>query len=117
MGMREAYIEKVTAQLVEWQTWIERFKVDGDIRKAGRPLEPTSHMQARLDACYQLARDHLTVLDSSSKTAWEGAKEEVERALVNLKTALDESGAGRAGQTLALRSSRARVFDPFQRKE
>ena len=106
MAMREAYIEKVTAQLIEWQTWIERYKAGDAVLKASRLVDP-KHMQERLDACYQLACSCLTTLDASSKTAWEGAKEEVERALVDLKTALDESGAGRAGQRSRGRRHRA----------
>lgn len=116
MGMREAYIEKVTAQLVEWQTWIERYKIDATSPRSGWPVNP-SRMLQRLEDSYQSACFHLENLNTSHDSGWDNSKDEVEQAMIGLKMALDESGAGRAGHSLALHSSRAHMFAPFPRKE
>jgi hypothetical protein len=109
MSMREAYLEKVRAQLAEWQTWIEQYRqteMDGQAERMLQRLE---------DSC-QVACCQLETLQSAHGSAWESTKQAVECALIELKQLLDESGAGQAGQHLVIQSSRAHAFEPFPRK-
>jgi hypothetical protein len=116
MGLKEAYQEKADAQLLEWQTRIERIRVDPFYFAARRPLDQQRAVE-RLDDCYRIARVRLDELRSSQDDRWEFAKQAVERAMIDLKRALDESGTGNAGKILQLNSSREHRYEPFQTKK
>ncbi len=114
MSEKEAYQEKADAQLREWQAWIERFKSDLVINRKGKQHNP-QRLLRRLEDSYRAARGKLEVLYSSRGEQWERAKEDLERAMIDLKQALDESGAGKMGGQLQLRSARSRIYEPFER--
>lgn len=115
MGMREAYIEKVTSQLAEWHAWIEQHTAENTPSASHWQVNPT-HIAQRLEERFQRACAALSVLHSAPDGAWLSAKNDMENALIDLKIALDESGANQAGQSLALHAGRQHVFMPFSRR-
>lgn len=111
-----AYQEKADAQLAEWQTRIEQLKSYSNRSEERRPAEQQRIVQ-RIEDCYRIARVRLDELRSSQEERWELAKQAVERAMIDLKRALDESGVEQAGRFLRLQSSRSRVYEPFPKKK
>lgn len=113
MGLKEAYQEKADAQLREWQNRIDWIKT----RSKPAHLDPlTYERQAfeRLEECCHIARLRLNELRESRDERWEFAKQAVERAMIDLKRALDESAAGQVNSIVKLQSSRAHIYEPFQ---
>lgn len=112
MDLKQAYQDKASAQLCEWHTWVERFKnehMPGSHEDQHRKI-------ARLDDCLQIASARLEELTASHESRWELAKQALERAMIDLKVALDDSGAVRAGRFLQIEASRAHAYEPFQRR-
>jgi hypothetical protein len=71
----------------------------------------------RLDDCYRIARVCLDELRTSQDERWEFAKQAVERAMINLKRALDESGTQKAEKFLQLNTNRDHIYEPFHDKK
>ena len=112
MSMKEAYLDKVRAQLAEWHIRIEQYR---DLVVNATDVQ-AQRMLKRLEDSYELACCQLETLRNTPGNAWESAKEGLEHAMVDLKRILDDSGAGRTGQNLAVQSSRAHAFAPFPRR-
>jgi hypothetical protein len=115
MGMKEAYQEKADAQLREWHNWIERTKFDPTILKVKKPTEQQRVVE-RLEDCLRIAHIRLKELRSSQDERWELSKQAVERAMIDLKIALDESGASRTGKIVELQVGRAHAYEVYVRK-
>ncbi len=115
MEIREIYQQKADAQLQAWQEWIENFKSDPGLYGTRRTSN-WQQMAERLDDCQRIARVRLEELRSSHDERWELAKQAVERAMIDLKSVLDESGAGQAGRFVHLQTSRSHVYEPFSRR-
>lgn len=115
MGERENYQEKVDAQLHEWQEWIQFYRADHVV---GTPRLTTNHQQMleRLDVCHQAAKNRLEELRSAQGVHWELSKQAVERAMIDLKKLLDESGAAQAGRSLSLQTNRSYIYEPFSKR-
>ena len=116
MGLKEAYQEKADAQLQEWQAWIEHVRSNPIHFHSPRPADQQRVVE-RLDDCYRIARVRLDELRSSKDERWEFAKQAVERAMIDLKRALDESGTANAGKFLQLNTSREHMYEPFRDKK
>jgi len=116
MSQKEAYQEKADAQLREWQKRIERIKPS---TKTARPDQPANEQRAfeRLEDCYRIAQIRLDELRVSRDEKWEIAKQAVERAMIDLKRALDESGVGKIGSIVRLQSGREHVYEPFEHRK
>ena len=115
MGVREKYEEKVDAQLHEWREWIEHYKTGAIINDFGQPAN-RQQMIERLENCQQIAQTRLEELQSSPEGQWELSKQAVERAMIDLKRLLDESGVAHAGRSLSLQTSRSHVYEPFSKR-
>jgi hypothetical protein len=115
MRMKEAYQEKADAQLREWRVWIDRYKADSMTVPTANFAEGR-RLAERLEDCHRIARIRLDDLCSSQDDHWESAKQAVERAMIELKQALDESGATRKGKSLQLEATRSYVYEPFSRR-
>lgn len=116
MGMKEAYQEKADAQLVEWHHWIEKFEVDAALNNApGLPEQ--QRVIDRLEDCYRIARRRLDELHLSQDERWDFTKQAVERAMIDLKKVLDESGAGHAARLLRLQAGSSYVYEPFHHRK
>ena len=116
VDLKGAYQEKADAQLAEWQTRIEQLKSSSSPSEARRPADRQRVVQ-RLEDCHRIARVRLDELRTSQDERWEFAKQAVERAMIDLKRALDESGVDQAGRFLRLQSSRSHVYEPFPKKK
>lgn len=114
--IKGAYQAKADAQLAEWRTRIEQLKTNANPSEPKRPAERQRAVQ-RLEDCYRIARVRLDELRSSQDERWELAKQAVERAMIDLKRALDESGVEQAGRFLRLQSSRSHVYEPFPKRK
>ena len=112
MDVKQAYQDKADAQLCEWRNWIERFKSEHEAASH----EEQNRKVARLDDCFKIASDRLKELCASPESRWELAKQALERAMIDLKMALDDSGAVRAGRFLRIEASRSHAYEPFQRR-
>jgi hypothetical protein len=115
MGIREAYQKKANTQLREWQAWFDEYDAglgQDDQRNAADHLR----MVARVQDCIQRARSGLSELCAASDERWELSKQAVERALIDLKKALDESGIARSARLVPVQVGRAHVYEPFERK-
>lgn len=115
MGLKEAYEEKADAQLHEWRVWIDRYKADPAISGLNKYADRQRIIE-RLDDCHRIARIRLDELRSSQESSWEFSKQAVERAMIDLKHVLDESGAGHAARLLELQASRSHAYEPFQKR-
>jgi hypothetical protein len=114
MGLKEAYQEKADAQLREWQTWIDHIKYEPVLYPSNLQKEP--QMVERLDEFHKIALARLDELCSAQEEQWELAKQAVERAMIDLKRALDESGTAQVGRAVPLQNSRVHVYETFFRK-
>lgn len=116
MGLQESYQEKADAQLRQWQKRIERIKSYGEV---ALPNQSTSELRAfeRLDDCCHIAQLRLDELRTARDERWEFAKQAVERAMIDLKRALDESGTGPVSSIVKLQTGREHVYEPFRHKK
>ena len=116
MGIREAYQEKVDAQLHEWRDWIDKYKMDPAFSNStGSPER--QRIVDRLEDCYRVARLRLDELRSSTNERWDFTKQAVERAMIDLKKVIDESGAGQASRLLRLQSGGSYGYEPSHQRK
>ena len=116
MELKNAYQEKSDAQLTEWRAWIEQYKANPSVFPTIKPAD-RQRTTSRLDDSYRIARIRLEELRSSNEAHWEIAKQAVERAMIDLKHLIDESGIGQSGKRLKLEANRSYVYEPFQRRK
>lgn len=115
MGMREAYQKKANAQLREWQAWIDEY--DADLAQKDQEIAADNQrLVARVRDSILHARTRLSELCAAPDETWEFSKQAVERALIDLKKALDESGLTRSARLVPVQAGRAHVYEPFERK-
>lgn len=115
MGMKEAYQEKADAQLREWRAWIDNYRSVSRSSFA-RSAAERQRVMDRLEAFHHVACGRLEDLRLSQEEHWEFAKQAVERAMIDLKRALDESGAATVGRIVEVQANRSYIYDPFERK-
>jgi len=115
MNLRKRYQDKADAQLHEWQGWIEDYQSETVLPDPSRRVNQ-QQMRERLEDGLHIARIRLEELRVAQDDRWELSKQAVERAMIDLKKLLDESGAGQAGRAIPLQTSRSRVYEPFSRK-
>ena len=115
MGVREKYQEKVDAQLHEWREWIEHYKAGSLIHDFTEPANRQQLME-QLENRQQAAQTCLEELQVSTDEKWELSKQAVERAMIDLKRLLDESGVAHVGRSLSLQTSRSHVYEPFSKR-
>lgn len=112
MTLRDAYSQKTDAQLRDWLAWIEAVKLRAGNRQFAR-ADDQRRAVARLEDCYQLARLRHNELRSSSQAHWEPAKQALEKAMIDLKSALDATGVDQVGKYTQLQPDRSHIFEPF----
>jgi len=90
MGMKEAYQDKMEAQLREWQAKIDVLKAKAD--KAGTEQRIKYHERIeKLRTQKKAAEAKLAELRNASEGAWEDLKTGVEMAWEDLKLAVEEA--------------------------
>jgi hypothetical protein len=115
MELKKVYQEKSDAQLREWLGWIEDYKTASPLSMAGKPIDRL-WITRRLEDSHRLACIRLDELRNSNDDHWELAKQAVERAMIELKHVIDESGIGQSGRFLQIQTNRSYVYEPFQRR-
>jgi hypothetical protein len=115
MNLREYYQEKVDAQLHEWKEWIDNYRADA-AQISGKTAAEQQRLLDKLEACHQAAWLRLQELRQTDEKGWNLAKQAVERALIELKKSLDESGAAQAGTLLSLHPNRSHLDEPFWKR-
>jgi uncharacterized coiled-coil DUF342 family protein len=88
MGLKEAYHDKMEAQLREWSAKIDLLKAKADQAEAGVKIEYYKQIDG-VRAKAEAARAKLNELKASSEGAWESLKGGVESAWTDLKTSVE----------------------------
>ncbi len=86
MGLKEAYQEKVEAQLKVWSAEFKELQARAEMAKAEAKIELHKHLQT-LKAKQEAAHQKLKELKETGADAWEKAKPDLEKAIDNLKSA------------------------------
>lgn len=89
MTTKQAYQEKIEAQLKEWQIGIEQLKVKAQQAKADAKLEYEQKLD-QLAAQQVLAKEKLDQLKKSSAENWDSLQAEVDQAMSKLHHQLDQ---------------------------
>ncbi len=90
METKEAYKEKIEAQLREWGAKIEELRSKADQAKADAKIEYMKQVE-ELRKKRELAQGKLEELRSASDEAWDAIKVGVEKASADLKSAIDSA--------------------------
>jgi uncharacterized coiled-coil DUF342 family protein len=90
MGLKEAYHEKLEAQLREWNAKLDQLKARADGAEASVKLEYYKQIES-IKAKADVLQAKLKELQESSGEAWESLKGGVERAWTDFKTAIEEA--------------------------
>ncbi len=86
MGLKEAYQEKLEAQLKGWSAKIMELQAKAEMAKADAKIELHKHLQT-LRAKEEAAQQKLKELKDAGAEAWERAKPDLVKAIDNLKNA------------------------------
>jgi uncharacterized protein YbjQ (UPF0145 family) len=84
MGLKEAYQEKIEAQLKEWSAKLHEMKAKADKATADAKIEmykQIDHLRAQKDAAQQKLND----IKGASAESWEALKTGSEKALEEMK--------------------------------
>jgi hypothetical protein len=92
MGMKEAYQQKLEAQLDEWKADIDKMKAKADKADADAQLEYYKRIED-LRLKQQAAQEKLKELGEAGEGAWEDLKTGVELALSSLREAVKSAGS------------------------
>lgn len=88
--MRDAYIEKMEAQLREWNAKIDQLKAKGDIAKADAKVKYYKKVKDLTEKSEGMRR-RLDEMKVSGIEAWDELKLGLEKAWIDLKSALDRA--------------------------
>jgi uncharacterized coiled-coil DUF342 family protein len=92
MGMKEAYQQKLEAQLAEWKADINKMKAKADKADADTQLEYYKRIE-ELRSKQESAQEKLEELKEASGDAWEELKAGVELALGSLGEAVKSASS------------------------
>jgi len=87
MGIKEAYEQKLQAQLDEWKADIDKLKAKANEADADAQIEYYNQID-KLRAMQEAARNKLAELKTSGDDAWEDLKVGIENAWDSLGNAL-----------------------------
>jgi uncharacterized coiled-coil DUF342 family protein len=90
MDLKEAYQQKMNAQLKEWQAKIDLLKAKADEAKAEQKIKYYEQIES-LRVKQQHVHDKLEELQSASEGAWEELKAGVDLAWQDLKEAVERA--------------------------
>ncbi|ALA60284.1 hypothetical protein [Nitrospira moscoviensis] len=88
MGLKEAYQDKLEAQLKEWTATLDQVKAKADAAEASARIEYYKQIDGAR-AQIAAAQAKLNELKASTEDAWASLKGGVEETWANLKTAVD----------------------------
>lgn len=90
MGLKEAYQEKMEAQLKEWQARIDTLKAKADKAQADQKVKYYEKVES-LRMKQMTANEKLRELRQASEGAWEDLKAGMEMAWDDLKLSVEEA--------------------------
>jgi len=90
MGLKEAYQDKMEAQLKEWQTKIDLLKAKADKAQADQKVKYYEKVET-LRMKQMAANEKLKEIRKASEGAWEDLKAGMEMAWEDLKLAIEEA--------------------------
>jgi uncharacterized coiled-coil DUF342 family protein len=90
--MKDAYLQKIDAQMEDWKSEIDKMKAKADKAEAGAKLEYYKQIE-ELREKQQAAQEKLTELKSSGEDAWEDLKAGFELARVSLGEAIKSASS------------------------
>lgn len=90
MSLKDAYLEKMEAQLREWGAKIDVLKAKADKAEAGAKIEYMKQLDS-LKAKRDAAQTKLGEIRAAGEEAWESLKTGVEGAWSELKAAIDSA--------------------------
>lgn len=92
MGLKEAYQQKMEAQLKEWSAKIDLLKAKADKAEAGAKVEYYKQIdELRVKA--EAAQTKLQQVKEAGEEAWETFKDGAEKAWAELKKAVESASA------------------------
>jgi predicted nucleic acid-binding Zn-ribbon protein len=86
MGLKEAYQEKLEAQLKEWSAKAKELQAKAETAKADAKVELQKHLDS-LRAKQEAAQEKLKEIKEAGAAAWEKTKPGVEKAMADLSSA------------------------------
>lgn len=89
MGLKEAYQEKIEAQIREWTAKLQEFKAKADKASADAKIHMYKHID-NLRAQKEAAQQKLNEIKAASGDSWEVLKAGSERALEEMKKTWEE---------------------------
>jgi archaellum component FlaC len=92
MSMKEAYEQKLQAQLDEWSAEIDKLKAKSDNAEADAQLEYYKQIE-ELRSMQETAGNKLTELKDAGDDAWEDLKVGIESAWYSLGNALKSAAS------------------------
>lgn len=92
MSMKDAYLQKIEAQLEDWKSEIDKMKAKADKADADMKLEYYEKIE-ELRTKQQAAQEKFTELKNAGEDAWEDLKAGVELAGVSLREALESASS------------------------
>lgn len=90
MSTKDAYVEKMEAQMQEWHAQIQRLKEQAELEKAAVKLSYSEQLDV-LRAKQAAAQQKLREIKSSGDSAWEELKSGAEHVWDDLKQTLDHA--------------------------
>jgi chromosome segregation ATPase len=90
MGIKDAYQEKIQAELREWQARIDTLKARADKARAEKKVEYYEQIETLRNKREQ-ARQKLEELQAAGDSAWEDLKAGVDSALEDLGQAVGKA--------------------------
>jgi len=92
MSMKQAYEQKLQAQLDEWGTEIDKLKAKADKAEANAQLEYYKQIE-ELRSMQEAANKKLVEIKNASDDAWEDLKADLESAWDSLGNALKSASS------------------------
>lgn len=90
MGLKDAYISKLEAQLKEWSAAIDQLKAEAENAQAEARIEYHTQLEG-LQAAQEAARARLEELRAAGEAAWVSLMGGVEAAWRDLKRAVEQA--------------------------
>ncbi len=92
MSNKEAYKEKIRAQLDEWKAEADKLRARMKKKQADGKIDSSNYLD-ELKVKQQEARTKLKQLEDSSEDAWEDIKDGLEKATAELKESYKKARA------------------------
>lgn len=92
MSKKEAYQQKIEAQVSEWKADIDKLRARAAGETADAKLKLEEHIEA-LEAMMDTAKSKLVEVRDSSEEAWEVAKDKAESAWTSIKSGFQDAVA------------------------